>query len=276
MNIREAYSETKSSIADIYTSSEASSITELVFKEVFNIPNNQIIVNGDNDFEYEDKLNAIKDRLIKHEPVQQIIGYDYFMGLKIIVSKDVLIPRPETEELLEWVFANENSPRNVIDICSGSGCIAISLRKQYPNANLFALDVSRAAIELSKLSEAENFKSHTIDWIEIDILKDVPKIVLPDVVVCNPPYIKQSEQTSMEKHVLEFEPHIALFVYDEDPLLFYKRVVTMFPKNSGVKIYFEMNPLTAIDFQDWCEEENYSCEIAKDMSGLNRFSRITL
>ena len=276
MNIREAYTKTKSFLADIYSSGEASSITEIVFKEEFKIQHNQIIVNGDNDFEYEEKLNKIIDRLLKHEPVQQIIGYDYFMGLKIMVSKDVLIPRPETEELLDWVFAYETSPKNLIDICSGSGCIALSMRKQYPNANVFALDVSRAAIELSKLSEVENFKSHTIDWIEMDILKKVPKIVLPDVVVCNPPYIKQTEQSSMEKHVLEFEPHIALFVYDEDPLLFYKRVVQLFPKNSGVRIFFELNPLTAMNFQDWCLKENYTCEIAKDMSGLNRFSTITL
>jgi release factor glutamine methyltransferase len=276
LTVREAYQITRDALRTIYDPGEAGAVADLVFERTFHIPHKDIMLNGDALFLHEPERMRVIERLLNHEPVQYITGFELFHGLRIQLNKHVLIPRPETEELLEWIFTEETqAPEIVADLCTGSGCIAIALRKQFPSASIFATDVSEEALRIAADSELENFDAARIQWVRNDLLFDELNIPVPDLLVCNPPYIMSSERAQMAGNVLEYEPHTALFVYDPDPLLFYKRVLHLFGHNAKTKIYFELNPLTAGDLAAWCSAVGLNCVIRKDMSDLDRFARIT-
>lgn len=276
LTVREAYQRTRDALRTIYDPGEAGAVADLVFERTFHIPHKEIMLNGDAFFLHEPERMHIVERLLKFEPVQHITGFEVFRGLRILLDRHVLIPRPETEELLEWICAEETeSPGIVADLCTGSGCIALALRKHFPDADVFAADLSADALRKAAESELENFESASIHWIQNDLLLEPLNIPEPDLLVCNPPYIMFSERASMAGNVLEYEPHTALFVYDPDPLLFYKRVINLFGKNGRTRIYFELNPLTAGDLKAWCSAVGLNCVIRKDMSDLERFARIT-
>jgi release factor glutamine methyltransferase len=276
VTIKEAYQFCVNKISQVYSIDESKAIVKLLFNSRFDISHNQILTNGDVNFENEKDLISILERLSNSEPIQHILGYELFDDLKIFVSPDVLIPRPETAELMDWISSiYPNHIDSIADICTGSGCIALSLKKRFVNSSIIATDISNAALDLARKSELLNFNFTSINWNHHDILNDKWVFKIPQVVVCNPPYIKISELDSMDKNVLHFEPNIALFVYDEDPNLFYKKVVNIFMKTQVPDIFFELNPLTAIDLQTWCENNGLKCVLNKDLAGKFRFAWIT-
>lgn len=182
-------------------------------------------------------------RLAKFEPVQYIAGVEDFMGLKLKVTPDVLIPRPETEELVDWVSkqANKEAPLEIIDIGTGSGCIAIGVKNNLPNAFVKGVDISREAIGIAEKNAVSN--NLNVDFMMMDALNMPRERDKYDIVVSNPPYVLDSEKEQMSKNVLDFEPHTALFVEDEDPLLFYEAIgawAIESLKKEG-QLFFEIN-----------------------------------
>ena len=182
-------------------------------------------------------------RLVRNEPVQYIAGFTDFMGLKLAVNPAVLIPRPETEELVTWIAdsVDKDSPLEIIDIGSGSGCIALGIKQLLGNAFVTGVDVMRNALEIAKKNSESN-QLH-VDWKMMDALNLPWEVEKYDVVVSNPPYVLNTEKELMRKNVLEFEPHIALFVEDDDPLIFYE-AISEWAINSlkkGGFLFFEIN-----------------------------------
>lgn len=216
---------------------------------------------------------SIIKRLLNHEPIQHIIGEVEFYGLPFKVNKDVLIPRPETEELVDLIIQQHNTKNStILDIGTGSGCIPISLKHNIPESKVYTLDVSEKALTVAK----ENAKLNTVDitFVLADILTDNLK-TLPqfDVIVSNPPYVLESDKLQMGPNVLNFDPHLALFVDDETPLLFYKRIVNLsmhLLKPNG-KLYFEIHELQGEEVKVLMENHHFkNVNLLKDMQGKDR------
>lgn len=188
-------------------------------------------------------FEAAIGRLLVYEPIQYILGKTSFYGLDFSVNSKVLIPRPETEELVAWILkdANPNQPLKILDIGSGSGCIAISLAKHLPQAAVYALDVSPEALSVVQQNSKQN--EVQITAIEANVLEWTSADLSFDVIVSNPPYVRELEKKFMAPNVLEHEPHLALFVENDAPLLFYKAIVELSKislKKDGL-LYFEIN-----------------------------------
>jgi release factor glutamine methyltransferase len=183
-------------------------------------------------------------RLKNHEPLQYVLGETEFFGLPLKVDSRVLIPRPETEELVEWIIKDwKNTTCNIVDICTGSGCIAIALAKNLPDATLSACDISEDALALAR--ENSRLNETNVRFFCADALSDqwIDTLDSPDVIVSNPPYVLESEKSSMHPNVLDYEPSIALFVPDTDPLLFYEAIgkKALASLKHGGALYVEIN-----------------------------------
>lgn len=224
-------------------------------------------------YENERLLDSIIERLKQHEPIQYIIGFTFFFGMKLKVTDSVLIPRPETEELLEILLQNEKRDKlKVLDVGTGSGCIALALASKRPNWQISALDVSKKAL-LIATENAMNLKLK-VDFIQTDFLQKNSFLGHDfDLIVSNPPYIKQSEASMMQANVMNFEPHQALFVTDEDALIFYREVIDFANTQlSKPAIYFEINQQLGDDVVALCKRANYQfVELLNDLSGNPRF-----
>ncbi|MDE6768345.1 MAG: peptide chain release factor N(5)-glutamine methyltransferase [Muribaculaceae bacterium] len=223
------------------------------------------------------EIDKILQRLLRHEPIQYITGEARFHGLELHVTPDVLIPRPETAELVDIIAddAKDRTDLKVLDIATGSGCIAIALARTIRFPRLTALDISAAAIKVAQ-ENAHTLKTD-ISFICADIFKWSSNDQF-DIIVSNPPYIDESEKASMEKNVLDYEPHSALFVADNDPLRFYKRIANLAEDLlvKGGRLYFEINPRHASDLSHLLKAQGYSdVEIIKDSFGKDRFIRAT-
>lgn len=218
---------------------------------------------------------AIK-RLKRHEPLQYITGSAFFHGFEFRVAPGVLIPRPETEELLEWVvseYGHQNKKLEVLDIGTGSGCIAISLKKKIPRAILHAIDFSPEALEVARDNAARLQADVTFD--QLDILDEDARENLGryDIIVSNPPYVTLGDQEEMDANVLDHEPDLALFVSEDDPLRFYREIVSfgLLHLNPGGKIFFECNESNAGDVVDLLNATEYGqVVLRRDMQGKNR------
>jgi release factor glutamine methyltransferase len=266
----------------IYDAEEIESFIGLCFDDYMGLKRVDIVMNGERTMSESDLLKfnfAIKD-LKKEKPIQQILGKADFYGLKFYVNEHVLIPRPETEELVDLII-KENKDLNpaILDIGTGSGCIPISLKKNIPNAVVSSMDVSDKALEVAKKNAEMN--KVEINFIQDDILN--PSInIIPnsfDIIVSNPPYIRISEKEEMRKNVLEHEPHIALFVYDDDTLLFYKKIADFalnVLKPDG-KIYFEINENFGVESKQMLENKGFkNVMLIKDLSNKNRILRVSI
>lgn len=219
--------------------------------------------------------NAI-ERLKKAEPIQYILGQTEFCDLTFNVNPSVLIPRPETSELVKWIIEeNGNKETNILDIGTGSGCIAISLAKMLPNAQVTAWDISPRAIETAESNNILN--STKVTFVEQDIFT-ASEAATYDIIVSNPPYIKEVEKTNMQRNVLDWEPSIALFVPDNDPLLFYREIArkgVQLLKNGG-KLYFEINREHGEETCNMLAEYGYTnIELRKDFADNDRMIRAT-
>ena len=222
--------------------------------------------------------NAIL-RLKFFEPIQYVIGNTEFFGLPFIVDKSVLIPRPETEELVAWI-TNDTQAKEmaILDIGTGSGCIAISLAHQISNATVSAIDISKNALKIAKHNAVSNKVS--VNFMEVDVLQFENSKKLQkhkeskfDVIVSNPPYVRALEKEFIQANVLKYEPEIALFVEDEDPLLFYRRIAQLskeYLKSDG-KLFFEINEYLGAEMKEILKKEGFSqIEIRKDIFDKDR------
>ena len=217
---------------DIYPETERLVFFQRLCAAYLNLKPCQLVLNYDEDVSntvvnsFEHALSRLKN----HEPIQYILGETYFFGLTFSVNSSVLIPRPETEELVAWVithFKSNDAPK-ILDLGTGSGCIAIALAKTLPNAQVFALDISAEALEVARTNAQKN--NVTINFIEANMLNWVSDQLF-DVIISNPPYVTTKEQAQMNENVLVHEPHLALFVANESPLIFYKALKNIAQKN---------------------------------------------
>lgn len=222
--------------------------------------------------------SAIRD-LQAYKPIQYIVGETEFYGLRIQVNHDVLIPRPETEELVDWVLKDlaqqENPSLQITEIGTGSGCIAISLAKHNAHIQVAAIDISKQALQLAK--ENANYHQVNVEWIEQDVLQleRLPKET--HIIVSNPPYVKEDEKHLISPNVLNFEPHIALFVKDTSSLLFYEKIIALALRQAQVPtIYVEINQALAEETSTlFIEAGFHNVELKKDMFGKNRMIKAT-
>ena len=212
-------------------------------------------------------------RLKEHEPIQYITGNADFYGLEFRVDKNVLIPRPETEELVTWIiqdFKGANEAVKILDIGTGSGCIPITLAKKLPQAKVNSWDISTEAICIAK----QNADLHKVkvDFQQVDVLAVTTPADNYDVIVSNPPYVRELEKESMQKNVLDFEPDLALYVQDENPLIFYEKI-TLLAKtglNTGGALYFEINQYLAKETMAMVKSHGFEAELKKDIFGNYR------
>ncbi len=225
------------------------------------------------------KFNEYTAALLNDKPIQYILGKAWFMGNDFIVNEAVLIPRPETEELVEWVVDYAHiidKPLQILDIGTGSGCIAISIKKALPNCSVSAMDISVDALTVAK--ENATHLGTSIEWIEQDIVHESTLPHSFDVLVSNPPYIPVREKINMEAKVKNYEPLMALFVPNEDPLVFYKAIAQIAKKYLAPKgqLFFEIHYDQGKAILQLLDEMNFHAEIRRDSFGKNRMIRASL
>lgn len=242
---------------DLYPEDEARSLAWWIAEETTGLTRTQLI-SGCKVTKNIPNLQTIIERLRNFEPIQYIFGHMEWSGLDLLVTPATLIPRPETAELVEKVsvfsIQHSKTPLRALDIGTGSGCIAISLKKKHPNWQITAVDVSSDALEVAR-SNAERNKVD-IDFQQVDILtENADSIGHFDLVVSNPPYVRESEKSSIRPNVLEYEPHSALFVPDSDPLLFYRRIASL---RLGRFLFFEINEHLADEIEHLLQSLGYS------------------
>jgi release factor glutamine methyltransferase len=225
--------------------------------------------------------NLILGQLKKEIPVQYLLGTTHFYGLEFEVNSNVLIPRPETEELVEWIVQqstinHQPTTIKILDIGTGSGCIAISLAKNLPNSEVFALDVSEHALATAQRNAESN--QVAIQFIHQSILETEDLGHQFDIIVSNPPYVRDLEKQEIKKNVLDNEPHLALFVADNDALLFYRKIAQLAQKNLSPtgQLYFEINQYLGQEMVALLKEMNFqNTELRKDVYGNDRMTKST-
>lgn len=244
----------------------------------------------------ENQLNIALEKLKNHEPIQYILGKTEFFGFPFIVDKNTLIPRPETEELVEWILTEVSLLQksisreiSILDIGTGSGCIAISLSKRLKNIKISAIDISKKALKIAQKNAKLN--KVTIDFFEMDILKitslenllknqnSTHQPVKFDIIISNPPYVRNLEKIEIKKNVLENEPHQALFVSDENPLIFYEKIadLAIYHLSENGVLFFEINQYLGKEMLEMLEKKGLkNCEIRKDVFGNKRMIKATL
>jgi len=272
--LKEAYQNFKILLTKVYEPEEAETITAMVFREVLGYDRIKLMLN-ENDLlsaSLFEQLDFISFQLLQHQPIQYILGYSYFNDLKFTVNKNVLIPRPETVELVQLILKNHDQHTlDVIDIGTGSACIPISLKKERSLWNVTGLDISADALQVASL----NVKQHAVEvsLVEADIFAFQPKQKF-DLIVSNPPYVLESEKLQMHKNVLDYEPSLALFVADQEPLKYYERITEIAQQflNPNGFLYFEINESFAAQTQALLASHAFEyIQIFQDFKGKNRF-----
>lgn len=265
-------------LANLLGEGEARAVTMLLFEHIGGLSTVDVLTGRDAELpeETKEKLRAAARRVEQGEPVQYVIGKTVFMGMELEVNMAVLIPRPETEDLVRLLIS-ENKGQNdgkVLDIGTGSGCIALAVKRQMPDTRVTAWDVSEKALEVARRNALKN---------GLDVEFQLNDILLPqqpagrfDIIVSNPPYVCISEAAEMERQVLDYEPHTALFVPDDDPLRFY-RAITLFARqhlNTDGKIYFETNRAYAADVAELLKNNGFiEVQVVNDQFDNQRIVR---
>ena len=269
----------------IYPSEEISSFSRLLLRKLANMSSVQIYSDKDRNFPELtlEKLICAIDRLERKEPIQYILGETEFSGLIFHVGPGVLIPRPETEELVHLIsteIKKKDTNIHILDIGTGSGCIAVSLAKAMPFAKVFAWDVSPEALEIATENAALNHVKVVFDCIDVlTIIPSKHQQKSLDIIVSNPPYVRFSEANQMEANVLEHEPHVALFVENTDPLLFYRIIskLALEMLKPGGALYFEINSYLGKETLNLVKTFPFnSVQLFQDISGKDRIIRAIL
>jgi release factor glutamine methyltransferase len=282
MTIRLAYKQLLAKLYEVYDTREAANIADMVIEHVTGQRKIERILYKDLPVteEQQQTLEALSQQLLQHKPVQYILGEAWFAGMKLYVNEHVLIPRPETEELVELIVeevgsgkSKEENDLTIIDIGTGSGCIPIGLKKRLSNAAVYAVDISEKALEVAKKNAEEqqtDIRLLQLDFLDKGNWKQLP---LFNIIVSNPPYVKKSEEQTMAKNVLEYEPHVALFVPDEDALKFYKAIAEFAKthlKTDG-KVFVEINEALGQHVVELFEQSGFKdVTLKKDMQGKDR------
>ena len=260
---------------------ELSSIIGMLIEEVSGWNRTQQIIHQNTVFNQAqvDQIEKYTEQLISGKPIQYILGKAWFMGQNFIVNENVLIPRPETEELVEWIisYANiKNKTLSILDIGTGSGCISIALKMALPHCEVSALDISKEALKLAQLNA--NNLNVSIQWMEQNILDTVALENTYDIIVSNPPYIPIREKESLQKQVVNFEPSLALFVPDEDPLIFYRTIAKMAKQSlsKNGQLFFEIHYDQGNAILTLLNELNFHAELRQDSFGKDRMIRASL
>lgn len=282
MTIKDLYRSFLVQLQKIYCLSEATAITDWVFEKMASLKRSDILKNP------EKQIPAAVERLVKeslqqlllHKPVQYILGEAWFYNMKLKVNEHVLIPRPETEELVEQLIKDRKSKITdpaILDIGTGSGCIPIAIKKNLPASKVTSIDISEHALAVAK----ENAALHNahINFIRIDFLDESTWASLPvfDIIISNPPYIPINEKEKLAKNVTDFEPHLALFVPDNSPLIFYEKIAAFGREHllPGGKIYVETHEDHAKETAALFMKHYEPVMIKKDMYGKERMIIIT-
>jgi release factor glutamine methyltransferase len=279
MTISEAYIDFAEKLKTVYEHREAENISDWIFENVTGLKKWQRRENKKNELteNHFEKIENYLEKLMKHTPVQYVLNEAWFYKMKFFVNENVLIPRPETEELVEWIIndlknADADSEANIIDIGTGSGCIPVALKKELPDSNISAIEVSEKALLVAKKNAAK--LNASINFFQINFLNEDAWKPLQayDTIVSNPPYIPFNEKEILAKNVTDFEPAIALFVENNDPFIFYKKIAEFSKahlKPKG-KIFVEVHEAYANEVKNIFENSGCKSEIKKDIYGKER------
>lgn len=270
---REIFKQLVTVAGECYPEVEARQIAEMIITSLGGITRNELLIEPNVELEIKD-LESICDDLRRWRPVQYIIGSAEFADMELRVAEGVLIPRPETEELVDWVAREAKCGAKILDLCTGSGCIAIALRRMVKDSEVWAMDISSEALAIAR-TNAEKYASD-VRFVEGDALADFESKfegVTFGAIVSNPPYIPDSDRSLMRQNVTEHEPHIALFVEDSDPLVFYRAIARtgskMLAENG--RVYFEIYESLVDEMVAMLESEGYvDVVVREDFRGKPR------
>lgn len=281
MSLQDTKQAIKHQLTSIYEPLELNSIVNMLIEELtgWDALHQNIHKNDALEETQSNQLNDYIQQLLTGKPIQYIIQKAWFMGQPYLVNEHVLIPRPETEELVDWIISYAeivNKPLQILDIGTGSGCIPIALKMAIPNATISSIDISNAAIEIAK-QNAEKHKTDIV-FIEQDILQTKQLKDKFDIIVSNPPYIPNREKASMQEQVIHFEPAMALFVSDHFPLQFYSKIAQLGKQalNTNGQLFFEIHYDQGQAILKLLDEMGYTAELKQDMYGKDRMVRASL
>ncbi len=269
-------------LSGLYSAEEARAVSREVFHHFLGLTPSQRVMQGDGRLTESSigKLQRALQQLRQHVPVQYVTGITYFHDLTLEVNEKVLIPRRETEELVGWVLETlhqepaQKSPITMLDVGTGSGCIAISLAQGRKQDKVLACDVDPQVLEVARRNALRN--QVRVEFFEADILKDTPQLPPLDVVVSNPPYVREQEKALMQQNVLDYEPGLALFVKDHDPLVFYREIAHKALQwlSPGGMLFFEINEYLGEETRQLVEAAGFSQVVLRqDLQGKDRFIR---
>lgn len=259
-----------------YSKEEAGSIFNILTSEFLGLTRLEIALDPEKQLSQKEirQFEVAIKKLQRHEPVQYITGNTEFFGFTFRVDRNVLIPRPETEELVQWILEDlqekEKKELKILDIGTGSGCIAVTLARHLPQAKITAIDVSEEALKVAK--ENARLNKVQVEFRKQNILQ-IPKLADEyDLIVSNPPYVRDLEKQEMHKNVLDFEPSTALYVRDGDPLIFYKKITALAAVSlkPGGMVYFEINQYLGEQTEVLLKEKDFHTTLKKDIFGVNR------
>jgi release factor glutamine methyltransferase len=273
--IQEVFNTFKHTLADLYDAQEIEAVTLLTLKELTGLSGATIKAFPEKEItlRQSENIQTAVSRLQIGEPLQYILGYTEFYGLKLLVNPSVLIPRPETEELVEWVLKSAQPQANILDIGTGNGCIGISLKKNLREATISGMDISPEALATARTNAELN--QTDVNFIEDDILQSAnEKATVPfDIIVSNPPYVTLENKMRMHTNVTNFEPHTALFVPEYDPLIFYDAIADYAINNltdNGL-LFFEINESYGAQTVELLKNKGFTnIELRRDMSERDR------
>ena len=274
-SIKKIISFIKSELKEFYLVNEIDSFIYLIFEKLLDYSRTQLLLYQDKEINKNSyhKIKQITSDLKTYKPIQYILGETEFYGLKFNAVQNVLIPRPETEELVDWIIKeNANKSIKILDIGTGSGCIAISLAKNLPKSIVYASDISETALKVAE--QNCNLNNTNVRLLNFDILDSETELDETfDIIVSNPPYITEKEKVVMQKNVLDFEPELALFVPNEDPLLFYRSILNfgLNHLSANGQIYFEINESYGKETESLMKEKGFeNIVLKKDINGKDR------